>query len=65
MKYLKSVTYSTLSILAMAATFSASPDRAAAGPDPFIGDIVAMGTNFCPRGWVSADGHLRCPGWRA
>lgn len=29
-----------------------------AGPDPFIGEIGVFGTNFCPRGWVDADGQL-------
>lgn len=31
---------------------------AVAGPDPFIGEIQAVGFNFCPRGWADADGQL-------
>ena len=58
MKYLKSAAYSTLSILALASTFSVSADRAAAGANPYLGDIVAVGENFCPRGWASAEGQL-------
>lgn len=58
MKYLKGVTYSSLSILALAATFSGAPDRATAGPNPYIGDIVAVGENFCPRSWAEAAGQL-------
>ncbi|WP_454268049.1 phage tail protein [Roseovarius sp. MBR-51] len=34
------------------------PTVAEAGIDPFIGDIVAVGYNFCPRGWVSAEGQI-------
>ena len=29
-----------------------------AGPDPFIGEIMWVGYNFCPRGWSDADGQL-------
>ena len=58
MSNLKTVTYSSMSILAMAATFSGVPNWAAAGPNPYIGDIVAVGENFCPRGWASAEGQL-------
>lgn len=58
MSYLKTVTYSSMSILALAATLSGAPDRAAAGVNPYIGDIMAVGTTFCPRGWASAEGQL-------
>lgn len=58
MKYLKRVTCTAVSIFTLAATFSATPDPAAAGPDPYIGDIVSVGFNFCPRGWASAEGQL-------
>ena len=26
--------------------------------DPFIGEIMQFGGNFCPRGWAEADGRL-------
>lgn len=29
-----------------------------AGADPFIGEIMLVGYNFCPRGWANADGQL-------
>lgn len=58
MNYLKSVTYSSLSILALAATFSSAPEQAAAGTNPYLGDIVAVGEVFCPRGWASTEGQL-------
>lgn len=31
---------------------------AQAGVNPFIGEIIPVGYNFCPRGWLSADGQL-------
>ena len=31
---------------------------AAAASDPFIGELMLFGGNFCPRGWASADGQL-------
>jgi len=34
------------------------PDRAWAGTEPYIGDIMIVGFNFCPRGWLKADGQL-------
>lgn len=58
MKYLKRVTCTAVSIFTLAATFSATPDPAAAGPEPFIGDIIAVGYDFCPRSWASAEGQL-------
>jgi microcystin-dependent protein len=58
MKYLDKIKYSVISALALAATFSSTPNQAAAGSNPFIGDIIAVGYNFCPRGWISAEGQL-------
>lgn len=29
-----------------------------AGVDPFIGEIMFVGYNFCPRGWAEANGQL-------
>lgn len=31
---------------------------AQAGPDPFLGEIMMVGFNFCPRNWINADGQL-------
>lgn len=44
--------------LALSATLTALPEQAAAGAEPYIGDIVAVGFNFCPRGWARTDGQL-------
>ena len=38
--------------------YSMSTPKAHAGPDPFIGEIIMTGYNFCPRGWAAADGQL-------
>ena len=29
-----------------------------AGSDPFIGEVMWVGYNFCPRGWIEANGSL-------
>ena len=58
MKILKRVTYPTLSIVALAVAVSGASNMALAGPNPLIGDIMAVGENFCPRGWASAEGQL-------
>lgn len=34
------------------------PTAASAGMDPFIGEIMIVGFNFCPRGWAPANGQL-------
>lgn len=31
---------------------------AQAGPDPFLGEIMMVGYNFCPRNWADANGQL-------
>lgn len=58
MKISKRAACPTLSILALAVTVFGPPNTAQAGSNPFIGDIVAVGENFCPRGWASAEGQL-------
>lgn len=35
-----------------------SPRPALAGPDPYIGEMMLVGFNFCPRGWATAEGQL-------
>ena len=40
-----------------AALFAAAP-TAEAGPDEYIGEIMTVGFNFCPRGTLEADGRL-------
>jgi len=54
MKSLK--TWAIAPALVASSLMTATP--AQAGSDPYIGDIVAMPYNFCPRGWVEASGQL-------
>lgn len=44
--------------LGVAVVGSVLPAPTKAGSSPFIGDIVAVGYNFCPRGWLSAEGQI-------
>ena len=47
----------TLAALAAASTLSvATPSYA--GVEPYIGEIMMVGFNFCPRGWTDANGQL-------
>jgi microcystin-dependent protein len=34
------------------------PSIALAGSEPFVGEIMMFGSNFCPRGWANLDGQL-------
>jgi len=34
------------------------PSTALAAAEPFVGEIMMMGANFCPRGWANLDGQL-------
>lgn len=46
-------------LLATALVSSTMPSAAfAQALDPFIGETIAVGFNFCPRGWAPADGGL-------
>ncbi len=59
MTFLKKTTNFALSALALAVACMATPDRALAGPNPYYGEIAAMGiVGFCPRGWASAEGQI-------
>lgn len=51
---------STLSSLTVAAcaVLALSPRPAAAQYEPFIGQIMCVGWNFTPRGWLPTDGRL-------
>ena len=50
----------TKSILAITALFAAlgTAQTAQAGPDEYIGQIIMMGSTFCPRGTANLDGQL-------
>ncbi len=34
------------------------PSTALAAAEPFLGEIMMIGANFCPRGWANLDGQL-------
>ena len=34
------------------------PSTALAAAEPFVGEIMMTGANFCPRGWANLDGQL-------
>ncbi len=44
-------------LTAMTALVGTSPE-AAAGSEPYIGDIMIVGFNFCPRNWAPAQGQI-------
>lgn len=46
------------SITCAAALVSMPAKETLAGANPFIGEIMWVGYNFCPRGWTEADGQL-------
>jgi microcystin-dependent protein len=46
-----------LPVIVLAGGLSA-PAPAMAGIDPFIGEVMWVGFNFCPRGWAQANGQL-------
>lgn len=47
-----------LASVAGASVAMATATPAQAGTDPFIGEIVAYGMDFCPQNWLPADGRL-------
>jgi microcystin-dependent protein len=49
---------SRLRPLLVAFTIVASPFAARAGIEPFLGELMLTGYNFCPQGWASASGQL-------
>ena len=51
-------TASLVAVLAVVlAATAATPARAQAA-DPFLGEVIWVGFNFCPNGWAPADGTL-------
>lgn len=58
MNFLKRTAYISAIGLGLAVTGSVVPERAEAGLEPFLGDIIAVGYDFCPRGWMSAEGQI-------
>ena len=47
-----------ISAAALAAAAGASSASQAQTSQPYIGDVMVVGYNFCPRGWAAADGQL-------
>ena len=45
-----------VAVATMALPLAALPAKA--GNAPFVGEIMMVGYNFCPRGWANADGQL-------
>lgn len=59
MTFLTKTTTCTLPALMLALAGLLAPERAAADGEPYLGEIAATGIlNFCPVGWVSAEGQL-------
>lgn len=58
MTYLKKATLTAACALTLSMGLTIAPDKAQAGVDPYLGDIMIVGFNFCPRGWAAADGQL-------
>jgi microcystin-dependent protein len=54
---MKSKTFSLGGII-LATLLTMQTQPAQAGADPFIGEIMWVGFNFCPRGWADANGQL-------
>lgn len=48
----------TVATLTLAAVISATPDQVRADANPYIGDVLITGANYCPRGWTAMDGQL-------
>jgi len=45
-------------VVALGMTATITPTTAQAQADPFLGQTMTVGFNFCPRGWAAADGQL-------
>ena len=55
---MRAVLQSTAAAIVFAAVVTVSAGPAQAGPEPFIGELMLVGFNFCPRGWAPAEGQL-------
>lgn len=55
---IKAIFQSTTLAVALSTASFALPDRAEAGTEPFIGEMMIVGFNFCPRGWIEAAGQI-------
>jgi microcystin-dependent protein len=55
---MKSFFGTTLAALGFAAALAPTTAGAQGGGDNFIGQMLTVGFNFCPRGWVIAEGQI-------
>ena len=44
--------------MALVSALSAAPGVATAATQPYLGEVMAVGETFCPRGWMDANGAL-------
>ena len=54
----RNISVLTAAALLSAAATSLSVSPAAAQSEPYIGQMMATGATFCPRGWAQADGQI-------
>lgn len=47
-----------VSLMMLLGLFTTTPQQAHAQTEPFIGQVIYVGFNFCPRGWAPANGQL-------
>ncbi len=58
MKNLKKTTLSAICAVTLSLGLASTPERVVAGVEPYLGDIMIVGFNFCPRGWAAAEGQI-------
>ncbi len=58
MTYFTTALRSAVCALTLTAGLTAAPTQSEAGVDPYLGDIMIVGFNFCPRNWARADGQI-------
>ncbi len=55
---IKPIFYSTVLAITLSTTSFFLPNRVEAGADPLLGELMIVGFNFCPRGWIAAEGQI-------
>ncbi|WP_428036388.1 phage tail protein [Amphritea sp.] len=58
MKYDLKTKIGTITLGTIMSLGAIAPNQAAAASDPLLGEIMLVGYNFCPRGWLAAEGQL-------
>ena len=54
----KAVRLGTAAIIGLGLATTLPAPKAMASSQPFIGELMLFGGNYCPRGWANADGQL-------